>query len=76
MTFSDDYVAYDPGQKNILGDMRYSMLPTSIRPLWGIAIDSNRSEQRADYQVFRDRSKSTRQRFMDLLMRNSTGTND
>lgn len=35
ITFSEGFVAFDPAQQNVLGDMRYSMLPFSARPLWG-----------------------------------------
>ena len=32
IAFSDGFVAYDTEQENVLGDIRYSMLPTSVRP--------------------------------------------
>ncbi|MDH5777251.1 MAG: metal-dependent hydrolase [Gammaproteobacteria bacterium] len=65
--FSDDFVAYDPTQRNILGDMRYSMLPTSTKPLWGISIDKNYPQRHSDYRVFRDRSKNVRLAFINML---------
>jgi inner membrane protein len=67
MDFSDGYVAYDPEQKNVLGDIRYSMLPTSTRPLWGIVLDPDKPGQHADYRFFRDASKKVRQVFLNLL---------
>jgi len=66
--FSDNYAAINPAQKNIIGDIRYSMLPTSINPLWGIVIDKEEPEKHADYQFFRDSSQQIRQKFLKMLM--------
>ena len=67
LSFSDGYVAFDPMQANVLGDIRYSMLPVSARPLWGIAIDPDTPQAHADYQFFRDSSESVRETFINLL---------
>ena len=37
--FSDGYVAVDPHVPDRIVDMRYSMLPNTIDPLWGIELD-------------------------------------
>ena len=37
--FSDGYVAVDPRMPNRIVDMRYSMVPNTIDPLWGIELD-------------------------------------
>ena len=37
--FSDGYVAVDPRMPNRIVDMRYSMAPNTIDPLWGIELD-------------------------------------
>ena len=65
--FSADYVAFDPGQDKIIGDLRYSMLANSIRPLWGIVIDKSNPQQHADYQFFRNRDQAVRKTFMNML---------
>jgi inner membrane protein len=67
-SFSDGYVALDPVQTNVLGDIRYSMLPVSARPLWGIVIDPDRPQVHADYRFFRDSSPSVRETFLNLLL--------
>ena len=67
LSFSDGYVAFDPMQANVLGDIRYSMLPVSTRPLWGIVIDPDRPQVHADYQFFRDSSQSVRETFINQL---------
>ena len=68
ITFSDDLVAIDNQQKNILGDIRYSMLPTSTKPLWGIVIDKDHPQHHADYQFFRDNSEKIRDIFINMLL--------
>jgi len=65
--FSDGYMAYDPGQANVIGDIRYSMLPVSARPLWGIVIYPDQPERHADYRFFRDKSPEVRQTFLKML---------
>ena len=39
--FSQDYLGYDK-EKNILTDVRYSMIPNQISPMWGLIIDVQR----------------------------------
>lgn len=66
--FSADYLAFDPTQENVLGDMRYSMLPNSARPLWGITVDPGAPQQHAEFHFFRDRSKAVRQTFLNMVL--------
>jgi inner membrane protein len=37
--FSDGFVARKPSDPNVIGDFRYSLLPNSLDPVWGIRID-------------------------------------
>ena len=39
--FSQDYLGYDK-EKNIVTDVRYSMIPNQIAPMWGLTIDEQR----------------------------------
>ena len=66
--FSDGYIAIDPLQQNVIGDIRYSMLPMSTKPLWGIVINNTKPQQHADYKFYRDGSKSVREKFITMLM--------
>lgn len=66
--FSDGFVAFDPKQAKVLGDMRYSMLPVGVRPLWGIVIDLDKPRQHVDYRFFRDSSAGDRDTFMNMLL--------
>lgn len=64
--FSDGYVVQYPGKPNVLGDIRYSMNPVGINPLWGIA--TGLSDRHASYNSYRSVTEQTRQRFMDMLI--------
>ena len=68
MQFSDDFVAFDPTQEYVLGDMRYSMLPNSVKPLWGIVIRREQPQQHADFRFFRDRSQTVRETFFNMVL--------
>ena len=72
--FSDGFVAFDPEQENVLGDIRYSMLPNSTKPLWGIVLDREQPQVHADYRFFRDGRKTVRQTFVNMLFGRCEGT--
>jgi len=65
--FSDGFVAVSPVMENVIGDMRYSMFPTSIRPLWGIVLSPELLEQPVEYKFFRQQSQSERDLFFSML---------
>ena len=70
--FSDDYLALYPNLPNYIIDVRYSLLPNSIRPLWGIqikpsAIEDNNLEAHVDFVTNRARDAKTREAFIDML---------
>ncbi len=66
--FSDGYLAIRPEQPNVLIDVRYSNLPMTIAPLWGIEINPEQPDQHANYTLYRDASRQTRQTFLSLLL--------
>jgi len=66
--FSDGYMGFDPSQKHVIGDIRYSMVPDSVHPLWGIVIDPRHPKRHADYRFFRSNTRQNRQRFLNLLL--------
>jgi inner membrane protein len=37
--FSEDYIALEPGAPNRVMDVRYSVVPNRIAPLWGVEVD-------------------------------------
>lgn len=66
--FSDGFIAIDPERDNVLGDIRYSMLPNSVRPLWGITLDIERLSEHAPYNFYRENSAKDRRMFWSMLM--------
>lgn len=66
--FSDNYVSQYPGRPGILGDVRYSMNPIGITPLWGIEINLDDPSQHVKFDNYRESSKSVEKQFIDMLM--------
>ena len=67
-SFSNNYMAFDPREQSILGDIRYSMLPTSANPLWGIVIDPIKTDKHALYLTMRKINKKIRQKYISMLL--------
>jgi len=65
---SDGLVAVDPRRAEVLGDIRFSMLPTSVLPLWGIAIDRTDPASAPVFVTDRRASPEERRRFADMLL--------
>lgn len=63
--FSDGWLVADPRHPGRLGDARYAMLPNSLRPLWGIEVDSDGA---AHFVTDRSMSSAERARFVDMLL--------
>ena len=70
--FSDGYVAVDPRVPNRIVDMRYSMVPNTIDPLWGIELDP---EAPPDGHVRYLEVQEARSEQRDLYRRLLTGEN-
>lgn len=66
--FSHGYIAVHPDVPDLLGDIRYSMLPNSAKPLWGITLDDSKPNQHAQFRSFRTLSTAERSHFLDLLI--------
>lgn len=65
--FSQGYLYRSPDKTNVLGDLRHSIFPDSIAPLWGIVIDPELSESHAQFKYFRRISKSYLTRFWEMV---------
>lgn len=66
--FSAGYVAISAKHNNVLGDIRYSMLPNMTAPIWGITINQSKQEEHASYGFYRENSKVLRGKFLDMLI--------
>ncbi len=65
--WSDGFVFFDE-ERQLLGDARYSLLPNSLAPLWGLQLSPAHPEQHARYVVFRSMGREQRQQFLNMLM--------
>lgn len=65
--FSDGYLARHPEQSQIVGDARYSMIPTSMIPLWGVEIDTLQTDRHLPFLYFRDLDEEKRTEFFEML---------
>lgn len=65
--FSEGYLALHPEDPGLLGDVRYAMLPTSARPLWGIRLDLQQPGAHARFEATRRISRSEVDRFIGML---------
>jgi len=54
--FSQGFLYRYPGDPMVIADLRYSLLPDSILPLWGIRIDPSEPSEHVEFETFRDAS--------------------
>ena len=66
--FSDGWLARHPQDDTVIGDVRYSMSPDGVIPLWGIGFDPARQEQHVSYRFYRDSSAADRARSWAMLL--------
>ena len=65
--FSQDYLGYDEENK-LVSDIRYSMIPNQIKPMWGLVIDDQRGKnEHAIWWTSRSLDKSQRDLFTEML---------
>lgn len=68
--FSDGYLARHPEKPQIIGDARYSMIPTSQVPLWGVEVDTLQTDRHLPFLYFREIDEAQRKEFFDMLLGN------
>jgi len=64
---SEDYLVQHPRQEDVIGDARYSMLPTLLIPLWGIKADTDKPDHHTEFLYFRDASPEVREKFTKMI---------
>ena len=65
--FSQDYLGYNK-EKNLVTDIRYSMIPNQIAPMWGLVIDDKHDiNKHAIWWTNRDLDQSQIDLFKDML---------
>lgn len=66
--FSNGFLAWHPEHPNVLGDIRYAMLPTSIRPLWGIELNLEAPNEHVTFNTYRMMPDTERKAFLAMLL--------
>ena len=65
--FSQDYIGYHE-EKNLVTDVRYSMIPNKIDPMWGLIIDRRKNDkEHAIWWTDRDFDQSMFNTFVGML---------
>ena len=73
--FSQDYLGYDK-ERNIVTDVRYSMIPNQIAPMWGLVIDDQRGiNEHAIWWTSRSLNQGQIDLFKDMLKGESCANN-
>jgi len=73
--FSQDYLGYEK-ERNIVTDVRYSMIPNQISPMWGLVIDDQRGiNEHAIWWTSRSLNQSQLGLFKDMLKGESCANN-
>ena len=67
--FSDGYIAHYPGNPLLIGDIRYSLIPNRIEPLWGIRLKPKTKEEHVDFVATRNMTNHTGRKFIDMLFK-------
>ena len=66
--FSQDYLGFDY-EKSLVTDVRYSMVPNQIAPMWGVVIDVQKSKnEHAIWWTSRTLEQSQLDMFKDMLI--------
>ena len=65
--FSQDYLGYDD-KNSLVSDIRYSMIPNQIAPMWGLVIDTEQSiDEHAAWWTSRSLDQSQLDLFKEML---------
>jgi len=67
-SLSNGFVIDDPSRDGVLIDLRYSMLPIGLTPMWGIDLNVASQAEHARFTIYRDRPENTRELFIAMLM--------
>ena len=66
--FSQDYLGFQ-GDKNLVTDVRYSMIPNQIAPMWGLIIDEKQgTNEHAAWWASRDLDDESLALFKEMLL--------
>jgi len=64
---SEGHLVRHPERPDVIGDIRYALLPDQVRPLWGIRVDPARPAAHVELLSFRAMTREDRARFVAML---------
>ena len=67
--FSRGYLCRHPAMDDVIGDIRYAMLPTSTVPLWGIKVNPGNPESPPEFVKSRKLEEGQMDHFFGMLLR-------
>lgn len=65
--FANGYLYAAPNNAALISDLRYSMMPQEIVPMWGIVVDPAQADQHADFKTFRHLQKRNFSSFLEMI---------
>jgi len=65
--FSDNYLALHPEKNDTVIDVRYSLLPHKLSPLWGIRLTPEHQDKHVDYIITRKLTSDKNNEFIKML---------
>lgn len=65
--YSDGYLAIHPQNRQMVVDMRYSMIPNEINPMWGILLNPKAQDRHVEFIQNRGRGDQDQERLLSLL---------
>ena len=66
--FSNGFLIADPHHDNVIGDLRYALVPNAIAPLWGIKWSATPSPAHTPFINFRGISNHHKSQFKSMLL--------
>lgn len=66
-TLSQGYLVVHPEEPQVIADIRYSMLPNSINPLWGIRLHPDKPGEHVSEVTYRNNNADSRKQFFTML---------
>ena len=75
--FSAGYIAVDPDNPKRIADIRYSLLPQNLEPLWGIELSREANpEQHVQYYTQRNGSREALPALLSMIAEGEVGGKD
>ena len=65
--FSNDFVAVNPENLNVITDIRYSFIPNQIKLMWGIELNAKTPNKHVKFITNSRPTESTTKQFLNLL---------